>query len=202
MNDPVRASGFSQADQMVSDVKQSSRVLGAIVRLGEEGMSLVTIRQYRDSDAAIVGRLIADTYSKFNLSFASPEERLRFLGPFQYAESTQEAHTAEIARAIRAKMVFVADLDGETVGVLRGREDKLQSLFVREDYHRQGVGGRLVERFEEACRRQGSREIKVQATLYAVPFYLAQGYKRTTGVRHMSSFEGRGLKYQPMKKTL
>jgi GNAT superfamily N-acetyltransferase len=86
--------------------------------------------------------------------------------------------------------------------VLRGRSDKLQSLFVREDYHRQGVGRRLVERFERACEQEGAVAIKVQSTLYAVPFYLALGYKRTTGVRPMKSFKGTGLQYQPMKKVL
>lgn len=59
-----------------------------------------------------------------------------------------------------------------------------------------------MERFEQECVREGSEGVRVQATLYAVPFYLAMGYKRTTGVRQMSSFDGRGLEYQPMKKTL
>jgi len=163
---------------------------------------MTTIRHYRDRDAQAVGRLIADTYSKFNLSFVPPEERGPFLGPFQYAASDQEAHQQEIARVIRAAMVFVAEDRGEIVGVLRGKSDKLQSLFVREDHHRRGVGRQLVERFEQECRQQNSAEIKLMATLYAVPFYQAVGYKRTTGVRKMRSFDGEGLQYQPMKKVL
>jgi len=163
---------------------------------------MVTIRHYRDQDAASVGRLIADTYSKFNLSFVPPEKRSLFLGPFQHARSQEESHKAAIAQVIRAAMVFVAEAEGKIVGVLRGRKDKLQSLFVHEDYQRHGVGRRLVERFERECERQGAAQIKVQATLYAVPFYLAMGYKRTTGIRQMRSFEGRGLEYQPMKKLL
>ena len=163
---------------------------------------MLVIRPFHSADAESVGRLIADTYSKFNLSFVPPEERPLFLGPFKHARSHEESHQAAIAQVIRAAMVFVAEDEGEIVGVLRGRRDKLQSLFVREDYHRQGVGRRLVERFEQECARQGAEEIKVQATLYAVPFYLALGYKRTTGTRQMSSFDGRGLTYQPMKKAL
>ena len=163
---------------------------------------MIVIRHYRDDEAESVGRLIADTYTKFNLSFAPPEERSLFLGPFRHARSHEESHQMAIAQVIRAAMVFVAEDEGEIVGVLRGRKDKLQSLFVREDYHRQGIGRRLVERFEQECAREGSEGVRVQATLYAVPFYLAMGYKRTTGVRQMSSFDGRGLEYQPMKKAL
>ena len=39
---------------------------------------MIIIRSYRNSDAQAVGILIADTYAKFNLSFAPPEERKAF----------------------------------------------------------------------------------------------------------------------------
>jgi GNAT superfamily N-acetyltransferase len=73
---------------------------------------------------------------------------------------------------------------------------------VQRDYHRQGIGRRLVERFEQELLRQGAVEVKVAATLYAVPFYLQMGYNRTTGIRAGRSFEGAGLPYQPMRRFL
>ena len=163
---------------------------------------MIAIRHYRETDAERVGWLIADTFAEFNLSFASPEERGLLLGPFQHARSWETTHQEAIARVIRAEMVFVAEDDGEIVGVLRGRNDRLQSLFVRGDTHRQGVGRGLVERFEQECVRQGARYVRVAATLFAVPFYLKMGFKRTTGVRSGRSFEGSGLMVQPMKKAL
>jgi GNAT superfamily N-acetyltransferase len=163
---------------------------------------VVTIRNYGDSDAESVGQLIADTYGEFNLSFASPEERVLLLGPFQHARSPEKAHQEAIARTIRSEMVFVAEEEGEIVGVLRGRKERLASLFVRGDRHRQGIGRKLVQRFEQECLGQGVAAIRVASTLYAVPFYLQMGYKRSTGVRSGWSFEGRGLTYQPMKKIL
>ena len=78
---------------------------------------------------------IADTYSKFNLSFASPEERDRFLGPFRHARSSYIEHQKAIAEVILAEIVLVAEAGTAIVGVLRGRPDKLQSLFVHGDYH-------------------------------------------------------------------
>jgi GNAT superfamily N-acetyltransferase len=163
---------------------------------------MITIRNYQDSDAENVGQLIADTYSQFNLSFLPPAERGPFLGPFQYARSTEQAHREAIARTIRSEMVFVADQDGEIVGVLRGRKERLGSLFVRGDQHRQGIGRRLVARFEQECLEQGMRVIRVAATVYGVPFYTKMGYKRSTGLRSGRSFDGRGLVIQPMKKVL
>jgi GNAT superfamily N-acetyltransferase len=162
---------------------------------------MVAIRPYRASDAKDIGRLIADTYCEFNLSFASPEERDRLLGPFKHARSAEQSHQEAIARVIRADMMLVAEEDGEIVGVLRGRKQRLQSLFVRGDHHRLGIGRGLVEHFEQACKEQGATEIRVAATLYAVPFYQEMGYKKTTGVRSGWSFDGR-LPWQPMKKVL
>ncbi len=163
---------------------------------------MILIRNYIDSDAIQVGVLIADTYSEFNLSFASPEQRKAFLGPFQHARSSEKIHQEAIADVIKASMVFIAEMDGVIVGVLRGKKDKLQSLFVRGDVHRQGIGRKLVNRFEQECALQGSRKIILMSTLFAVPFYQSMGYKKSTGIRSMHSFDGEGLQYQPMKKML
>ncbi len=164
---------------------------------------MMIIRDYNeDADVEQVGMLIAETYRKYNLDFAPPEEQQKLLGPFRYAGSTRPSHRDEIARVLRAEMVFVAEDEGEIVGVLRCRKERIQSLFVRGDRHRQGIGRRLVEHCEQECARLGSWVIRLAATLYAIPFYQAMGYRKSSGIRNGWSFEGSGLKYQPMKKVL
>lgn len=160
------------------------------------------IREYTDKDATAVGRLIADTCTEFNLGFASPNELGPLLGPFRHARSDDPAHQEAIARVIHSEMVYVAEDAGEIVGVLRGRKERLGSLFVRGDHHRRGIGRMLVERFESECRRREMTVIRVAATEFGVPFYLAMGYKRSTGLRSGHSFDGRGLHVQPMRKRL
>ena len=163
---------------------------------------MITVRDYQESDAPTVGRIIADTFGGFDLDFAPPERRYLYLGPFRHARSPEVAHQEAIAEVIRTEMVYVAEEDGEVVGVLRGRVDKLQSLFVRGDHHRQGIGRRLVKRFEGECLRRGGNVIRLQATLHAVPFYLKMGYRRSTGVHTTKIFDGEGFPYQPMRKVL
>jgi len=163
---------------------------------------MITIRPYCQSDAVAVGRLIADTYGRFNLTFLPPEQRGPFLGPFRHAWSAEPAHREAISQIITSPLLYVAEDGDEIVGVLRGRRERLASLFVRGDCHRQGIGRMLVQRFERDVAEQGSTVLRVAATLYAVPFYLAMGYKRSTGVRSGRSFEGRGLPVQPMRKVL
>jgi hypothetical protein len=60
---------------------------------------MVTIRPYRDGDAAQVGILIADTFGEFNLSDAPPDEQQRLLGPFRNARSADPAHRQAIAES-------------------------------------------------------------------------------------------------------
>ena len=163
---------------------------------------MITIRDYREDDAPAVGRLIAATFSEFNLAFASPEQLNAFLGPFRHADSAEPAHQEAIARVIRSDIVFVAEDGSVIVGVLRGRKERLASLFVLGDHHRQGIGRQLVRPFEQACLQRGWMVIRLASTVYAVPFYQAMGYKRSTGLRSGWSFEGQGLSIQPMKKVL
>jgi len=160
------------------------------------------IRQYQENDAIVVGRLIAETYRTYNLSHADPEEQDRLLGPFRHANSEDEAHREAIRSVIRSPMLYVAEDSTEIVGVLRGRNNVLASLFVHGNRHRQGIGRRLAERFERDSRQRGIEWIRVAATIFAVPFYQSLGYKKTTGIRPCKSFDGTDLKYQPMKKHL
>lgn len=163
---------------------------------------MIIIRDYQPSDSRQAGILIADTYAAYNLDFASPEELKSLLGPFQHARSELEEHQRQIENMIWSETVLVAEDAGRIVGILRGRPERLGSLFVHRDYHRQGIGRRLVQRFEQESINQAVTVIRVAATLYAIPFYTTMGYKRSTGVRNGWSFEGHGLQIQPMKKIL
>jgi len=106
---------------------------------------MTIIRSYEEQiDSKPVGVLIAETYRKYNLDFAGPAEQGKLLGPFRHAGSSDSAHQEAITRVLRTEMIFVAEDKGEIVGVLRCKPGRLQSLFVREDHHRQGIGHRLV----------------------------------------------------------
>ena len=149
-----------------------------------------------------IGRLIADTYAEFNLNFASPEDQTLMLGPFRHARSKDEEYQKAIAEIMWSPVFLVAESNGEIAGILRGRKERLASLFVRKDYHHQGIGRKLVQEFETEMEAQDVAVMRVAATLYTVSFYNKLGYKKSTGVRNSWSFDGHGLPVQPMKKVL
>ena len=160
------------------------------------------IRDYRKSDAVEVGLLIKDTYREFNLNFVDQEDLPDFLGPFAFAGDEDPAHQMMIENLIHSEFVYLAEVEGKIAGVLRGRMDRLGSLFVQPAYHHQGIGRCLVEHFEDEVRDRKGSVIRVASSLYAVPFYLKMGYKKSTGIRNSWSFQGYGLPIQPMRKVL
>jgi len=163
---------------------------------------MITFRFYTEQDAQAVGILIADTFGTYNLDYATPEERELLLGPFRHARSDDPVHRAAIVEILTADMIFVAEDAGKIVGVLRGRTDRLQSLFVDAAYHRQGIGRQLVAHFEDECKRKGETEIQCAATLYAIPFYLRMGYEKIGDVETGPCFDGEYFMWQPMRKVL
>ena len=164
---------------------------------------IIKIRPYQETDSESAGKLIAATYRKYNLSFVSLDDQDSYLGPFQFADSKEKTHREDIASAIKAPVVYVAENEkGEIVGILRGKKDRLQSLFVRGDMHHRGIGRSLVELFEQVCLELGGEMIRLASTLYAIPFYKRLGYKKSTGIRAGWSFAGEDFKWQPMKKIL
>ena len=145
---------------------------------------MITIRAYDEGDAVAAGVLIADTFGKYNLSHLAPPKQKELLGPFAYARSESDVHRKAIADAIDAPIVLVAKDGSEVMGILRGgHSGRLNSLFVHEAYHRQGIGRRLVIALEEMMIARRARVIRLAATPYAVPFYLRVGYRRSTGMR-------------------
>jgi GNAT superfamily N-acetyltransferase len=160
------------------------------------------IRDYCQNDAAHVGLLIKATYSEYNLDYLSPDELPKFLGPFACADNPSSEELIVLDQVIRSEIVLVAEDSGRVVGVLRGRPGRLGSLFVARSHHNQGIGGILVENFESQIQDQGGGIIRVASTIYAVPFYLKMGYKKSTGIRKSWSFDGYGLPIQPMRKVL
>jgi len=90
----------------------------AVRSVGSEHAMVIEIRRYREPDAIDVGRLIADVFRRFNISYASPAQQGKLLGPFRHAHSDDLEHQRAIAQVIHAPLVLVAEAEekGRIVG--------------------------------------------------------------------------------------
>ncbi len=154
---------------------------------------MIRIRDGAETDINQAAALISQTFRQFNypdnpqnssdayLSFYDPETNL-----LQVREQFRKASTFLVAHA-----------DQRLIGLLRAEHNRIINLFIMGAFHRKGIGTRLMRRYENRCKKNGISKIVLRSQLYAVPFYQACGYKKTTGIR--SKF---GLIIQPMAKVL
>ncbi len=95
--------------------------------------------------------------------------------------------------------VLLAERNGEMVGVASIRSgNRLSLLFVKEEYHRQGIGSLLLEYLCAYMRQeQGEETMVVYAAPYAVNFYRRKGFVFTGACKEMD-----GILVTPMEKWL
>jgi GNAT superfamily N-acetyltransferase len=155
---------------------------------------VIRIRAYRREDARAAAALISETFARFNANEGTKRAVRQYVELYRPAgRKTDQIH----ARFARTPIFYVAVHRARIVGLVRGTPDRLINLFVAASHHRRGIATRLVQKFEAACLRAGSRELRVRASLYAIRYYESVGSRKTTGVRNFH-----GLSVQPMRKRL
>ena len=122
------------------------------------------------------------------------QELVHELGPAEVASRVGPKLGDDIATALGspAVRIFLAEVDGEAVGLSRGdvlsgdpifrlRDDHrcgyVDQMFVRPAYRQQGVGAQLLEMCEGWFRAQGIGHCLLHAAPRAVRFYARIGYQ-------------------------
>lgn len=72
---------------------------------------------------------------------------------------------------------------------------RIGRMAVDREWRRNGVGGRILQRLEEAARAQGATEFVLHAQEYVKAFYAAHGY-----TEHGLPFTEAGLPHIEMRK--
>jgi GNAT superfamily N-acetyltransferase len=153
---------------------------------------MIMIRKFRPADAEQAGNIISSTFLKYNAKNATKEAAKRYTDAFLIPEKREKRFSKK-----QTPYFFVAVDKDQVVGLIRGSKERLINFYVLDVYQGKGIGKKLFLRYEKALKESGADEIKVRSSLFAVPIYTRFGFKKTTGIR---SF--RGIKTQPMKKTL
>ena len=130
-------------------------------------MADVQIRRALDSDAEAISRLIVQTLRLSNAQDYSPEVIDRVAGNFD---------AAGVRKLMASREVFVA-LDGAClVATASLAEEVVRSVFVLPEMQGRGLGKALMKHVEGVARAAGAQQLRVPASLTAVPFYTALGY--------------------------
>jgi GNAT superfamily N-acetyltransferase len=156
---------------------------------------MVKLRKFQKNDTREVASLVADTYRRFNSTECTEESAAKeYINYYNPRKNTDEQLYANF---LRTPIFYVVVDAGKIIGMIRGRPERISNLFVDGRLHKKGVGTLLLNAFEAEAKRCESKQIKLRASLYAIPFYEKMGYKKTTGIRTFH-----GLKACPMKKRI
>lgn len=140
----------------------------------------ISIRVATPSDCAIVVELLAELVEE--------------LGPGEMADRVKPLLDGDIAAALDAPNVriFIAEVDGQPVGLSRGdvltadpifrlREDHrcgyVDQMYVRPAHRDRGLGAVLLRRCEDWFRELGVGHCLLHAAPKAVRFYARVGYQ-------------------------
>ena len=89
-------------------------------------------------------------------------------------------------KPVASGRLYVAVLDGNVVGFSEFHKDsqELKAVYVNPDYTRRGIGKALFEHLCNEARGDGINSLWLNASLTAVPFYLAVGCRREKVMTH------------------
>lgn len=93
--------------------------------------------------------------------------------------------------------ILVYEQNRKIVGMIGYRDySHICLLFVEKEYHKQGIGKKLVEKTKEICQSKVSnlQEITVNSSPYGIDFYHKMGFVNTEKEQIVD-----GIRYTPMK---
>ncbi len=147
------ASRYQDASRPTQDISRPAKVHG------------VEIRTFRDSDTAAV----IDLWRSVSVGGAPHND---------------PATAIRQKLAVEGDLFLVADAQGTIAGTVMGGYDGhrgwLYAVAVHADFRRQGIGGALIRRMEQALVRRGCLKVNLQVVAsnsQAVAFYETLGYR-------------------------
>lgn len=155
---------------------------------------MINIRRARQEDCESIGSVHAAAVRGIRTALYTPEEIQAWAVP-RKPESYEEL--------IRGKEFYVAE-EGSVIvafGVLDRESAVVEAVYVSPGAGRRGIGLEVMRKLEERAQALGLEELRLNASLNAVPFYEKAGYvaqERST----YRLFTGVEIACVPMVKTI
>jgi len=156
------------------------------------GSQTARLREFRQSDAAAVRRLIHHTID-IRYSDVYPPRAVQFFKDFHSESSiTERSHGGD---------VIVVEHSGEIVGTGALVEDDISGVFVHPTFQRQGLGKALICELERRASARGYREVVLSVSLPSRAFSQRLDYEIVENCS-IDVGEGQHLDFWKARKTL
>jgi len=134
--------------------------------------SRITIRLVRPEEVPQLVAMTQETIRRVNS---------RDYSPIQIQAWSDRVGTSDWKNRLAGRIVLVADLQGDPVGMTDLEENgHLDRFYVSAHHQRCGIGRRLLAAIETEARKQKRPRVYLEASLTARPFFESQGYRVVT----------------------
>jgi len=130
----------------------------------------VVVRRARLADAPTLRAILHDTFESTWLPNITPAA----------AEAFRHEDRPAVYVAERGLEFWVAERDGELIGLVDWKGDFVKALHVRSSLARTGVGARLMDKAESEIAKSGFAAARLETDTFNATsraFYAARGYK-------------------------
>ena len=151
------------------------------------------LRPFLPSDTRALQDLFAQSIEELTADDYDEDQRLAWISTATDGEA--------FAKRLGSMTTLVVQVEGEYAGFasLKGN-NTFEMLYVHPYFAGQGVGASLADAIERLAQGRGAKEITVEASDTAEPFFEGRGYQATE--RSMVPREGLWLQNTTMKKRL
>ncbi len=151
------------------------------------------LRPFLPADTPALQDLFAQSIEELTAEDYDEDQRL--------AWASTAADGEAFAKRLGSMTTLIVQVDGEYAGFasLKGN-DTFEMLYVHPYFAGQGVGNALADAIERLAQGRGAREITVETSDTAEPFFEARGYEATQ--RNMVPRDDLWLPNTTMKKRL
>lgn len=155
---------------------------------------MLNIRRAQKEDCQSIASVHVAAVTAIHTTLYTPEEIQAWAVP-KNLESYEES--------VRRKEFFVAEEDSVIVGfgVLNRESAEIEAVYVSPEKGSRGLGLQVLRKLEETALSLGLREVTLNASLNAAPFYTKAGYVGQERSRYRLS-TGVEIACIPMRKVL
>jgi GNAT superfamily N-acetyltransferase len=100
-----------------------------------------------------------------------------------------------LKRIAEKHFALVAEVNGNIVGIIQGKDNHVSLLFVTEEFQRRGIAGSLLKRSIDLCLENNPElmQITVCSSPNSIKIYEKLGFKQTDCEQ-----SSKGLRFTPM----
>jgi len=131
------------------------------------------IRRFNNSDAPAVSALIKECYLKADIGGHTES------GKQMQIWSNNPENLVKRAATIK---YFVAVENQKIIGICGYDKEKIYTWFVDINYHKLGVGNKLLQKVLSEAQAEGLKSILTWSTVYAEKIYRAYGFEKVRDI--------------------